>query len=148
MVSIHGNQHLSFLQVQLFKVREHCPQRTVFWQLCRCWCRWNYFATNFHNDVYVFQATTATNTSTTLSIFENPYYFEFEPSASQISSVATAAQFFNLVNHCQYREIFWLLWKKYWRKCKQRFGSWCHQCYTSVSKHCLHDEYHNFFRTS
>ena len=54
------------------------------------------FATNFHNDVYVFQATTATNTSTTLSIFENPYYFEFEPSASQISSVATAAPIFQL----------------------------------------------------
>ena len=54
------------------------------------------FVTDFHNDVYVFQATTATNTSTTLSIFENPYYFEFEPSASQISSLATAAPIFQL----------------------------------------------------
>ena len=54
------------------------------------------FVTDFHNDVYVFQATTATNTSTTLSIFENPYYFEFDPSASQISSVATAAPIFQL----------------------------------------------------
>ena len=52
--------------------------------------------TDFHNDVYVFQATTATNTSTTLSIFENPYYFEFDPSASQISSVVTAAPIFQL----------------------------------------------------
>ena len=63
------------------------------------------FATNFHNDVYVFQATTATNVSTTLSIFENPYYFEFELSASQISSVATARQFSNLGSRCHYREI-------------------------------------------
>ena len=54
------------------------------------------FVTDFHNDVYVFQATTAANTSTTLSIFENPYYFEFDPSASQISSVATAAPIFQL----------------------------------------------------
>ena len=54
------------------------------------------FVTDFHNDVYVFQATTATNTSTTLSIFENPYYFEFDPSASEISSVATAAPIFQL----------------------------------------------------
>ena len=54
------------------------------------------FVTHFHNDVYVFQATTATNTSTTLSIFENPYYFEFDPSASQISSIVTAAPTFQL----------------------------------------------------
>ena len=54
------------------------------------------FITDFHNDVYVFQATSATNTSTTLSIFENPYYFEFDPSASEINSVATAAPIFQL----------------------------------------------------
>ncbi|RZP23130.1 MAG: DUF4214 domain-containing protein [Burkholderiaceae bacterium] len=54
------------------------------------------FVTDFHNDVYVFQASTSTNTSTTLSIFESPYYFEFDPSASQISSLATAAPIFHL----------------------------------------------------
>ena len=54
------------------------------------------FVTDFHNDVYIFQATTAANTSTTLSIFESPYYFEFDPSASQISSLATAAPIFHL----------------------------------------------------
>ena len=35
----------------------------------------------------------ATNTSTTLSIFENPHYFEFDPSASEINSVATLLNF-------------------------------------------------------
>ena len=70
------------------------------------------FATNFHNDVYVFQATTATNISTTLSIFENPYYFEFEPSASQMLQWQPQRQFSNLGSRCQYQEIFWLLWKK------------------------------------
>ena len=54
------------------------------------------FVTDFHNDVYIFQASTAANTSTTLSIFESPYYFEFDPSASQISSLATAAPIFHL----------------------------------------------------
>ena len=89
------------------------------------------FATNFHNDVYVFQASTATNVSTTLSIFENPYYFEFEPSASRM--VRVTAQFSNLGSRCQYGRYFGCCGKKHWRKCKQRFGNWCYQCYASVS---------------
>ena len=56
----------------------------------------------------MFQATTATNTST-ISIFENPYYFEFEPSASQVSSVATSANFAG--QSLSIWEIFWLFGK-------------------------------------
>ena len=59
------------------------------------------FVTDFHDDVYVFQATTATNVSTTLSVFENSYYFEFDPSAASTQQIGTAAPTFQLTQSLQ-----------------------------------------------